>query len=260
MLNFVILFVCNHPPEVILLPSPEIPTPATSNPRDVVHQSFPVNIKSSVSKKISWSLFTPTCISSEASLPASSFNPFSFVCHSTVSGCPETASVAGPERLWQPIPGEKEPKRPTKGPPGPACSPVCPGQRLGQGILQPSPLAASARAWFFRHLLRELGWGLTTAREEKLATWVPCSAPQTETFNVMNTLWQCCPIYLAAIQFSCNFCTAISMRPLYFYPICLRLRDRPHGKVLLTPAFAIINPSALTGSRANTDYKTPFPI
>lgn len=120
MLNFVILFVCNLPPEVILLPSPEIPTPAASKPRDGVHQTFPVNIKSSVPQKISCSLFTPMCISSEASLPASSFNPFNFVCHSTVSGCPEMASVAGPKHLRQSIPGEKEPKRPTKGPPGPA--------------------------------------------------------------------------------------------------------------------------------------------
>lgn len=53
-------------------------------------------------------------------LPTSSFNPFSFVCHSTVSGCPETASVAGPEHLRQSIPGEKERKGPTKGPSGPA--------------------------------------------------------------------------------------------------------------------------------------------
>lgn len=104
------------------------------------------------------------------------------------------------------------------------------------------------------------GWGLATAQQERLAMWVPYSAPQAERFTVMNTLWQCCPIYLAATQFSCNFCTTISMQLLYSHPICLQFRDRPHSKVLLTPAFAIINPSALTASRANTDYKTLFPL
>lgn len=97
--KFIILFACNLPPEVILVTSPEILIPAASNLRDTVHQSFPVNIKSSVSKKILWSLFTPMRISNEASLPVSSFDPFGFVCHCAALECPEMASVAGPEHL-----------------------------------------------------------------------------------------------------------------------------------------------------------------
>jgi len=99
VLSFVILFVCNLYPEVILVTSPETPTPAASNLRDEAHQSFPANTKSYMSKQISWSLVTPMRISSEASLPDNSFDPFGFVWHCTLSGCPESAPGAGPEHL-----------------------------------------------------------------------------------------------------------------------------------------------------------------
>lgn len=86
------------------------------------------------------------------------------------------------------------------------------------------PLQQLVLILVFCHLLYELGELCPQPGRPSQLYGYP-ALHHRQKFNIASTLGQCCPIYLATTQFTCNFCTAISMQLLFFHPSCLQFRE-----------------------------------